>query len=41
VRQLIIWNLITLDGFFEGPTRWDIDFHEYIWGDELEPYPLD
>ena len=33
--KLIIWNLMTLDGYFEGPNR-DIDWHEDVWGDELE-----
>lgn len=36
MRKLIIWNLVTLDGFFEGPKSWDIDWHEQAWGDELE-----
>jgi dihydrofolate reductase len=31
-----MWNLVTLDGFFEGPTPWDLAFHESVWGDELE-----
>jgi len=34
-RQLIMWNLVTLDGFFEGAKKWDLAFHEYAWGDEL------
>ena len=35
-RKLIMWNLVSLDGFFEGPKKWDLDFHNYAWGDELE-----
>lgn len=31
-----MWNLVTVDGFFEGPKRWEIDWHESVWGDELE-----
>jgi len=31
-----MWNLVTLDGFFEGPKSWDIDWHELAWGEELE-----
>ena len=31
-----MWNLITLDGFFEGSKSWEIDWHEYAWGEELE-----
>lgn len=36
MRQLIMWNLITLDGFFEGRKKWELDWHEYVWGEELE-----
>lgn len=31
-----MWNLVTLDGFFEGPKPWDIAWHEDVWGEELE-----
>jgi hypothetical protein len=34
--KLIMWNLLTLDGFFEGSKSWDLDFHLSVWGDELE-----
>src|SRR3546814_198850 len=27
---------MTLDGYFEGKTPWDIDFHSSAWGPELE-----
>lgn len=27
MRKLIVWNLMTLDGYFEGTKPWDIDFH--------------
>ncbi len=36
MSRLIMWNLITLDGFFEGAKGWDLDFHMLVWGDELE-----
>jgi dihydrofolate reductase len=36
MRRLVMWNLITLDGFFEGAKPWDLDFHMLVWGDELE-----
>lgn len=34
--KLIMWNLVTLDGYFEGLNKWDLDFHRHAWGDELE-----
>ncbi|OOG77118.1 dihydrofolate reductase family protein [Algoriphagus sp. A40] len=36
MRKLIMWNVMTLDGYFEGNQNWDLSFHEFIWGDELE-----
>ena len=27
MARIIIWNLVTLDGFFEGEKKWDLDFH--------------
>ena len=38
--KLIMWNVITLDGFFEGEKNWDLDFHEIVWGPELEHFCL-
>ncbi|MGH7490808.1 MAG: dihydrofolate reductase family protein [bacterium] len=41
MRKLIMWNLITLDGFFEGPKSWELDWHNDVWGAELEKFSLD
>jgi dihydrofolate reductase len=41
MRKLIVWNLISLDGFFEGAQPWELDWHEYVWGDELERLSLE
>jgi dihydrofolate reductase len=38
MRKLIMWNVVTLDGYFEGEQAWDLDFHQTVWGDELEAY---
>jgi dihydrofolate reductase len=35
MSRLIVWNLITLDGCFEGEKKWDLAFHGHAWGDEL------
>ncbi|XDD46620.1 dihydrofolate reductase family protein [Leptospira sp. WS39.C2] len=40
MRKLILWNVITLDGFFEGEKNWDLSFHGLIWGKELEEFSL-
>ena len=36
MRKLIMWNIITLDGYFEGNQNWDLSFHNVVWGQELE-----
>ena len=36
MRRLLAWNLMSLDGYFEGPAPWDLAFHQRVWGDELE-----
>ncbi|HYH82397.1 MAG TPA: dihydrofolate reductase family protein [Longimicrobium sp.] len=38
MRKLIMWNMATLDGLFEGKQSWDLDFHEVGWGEELERF---
>ncbi|MBY3053235.1 dihydrofolate reductase family protein [Rhizobium laguerreae] len=38
MRKLVVWNLMTLDGYFEGTKPWDIDFHNFAWGAELQRY---
>lgn len=40
MRRLIMWNLVSLDGYFEGETNWDLSFHELVWGKELEDFSL-
>jgi dihydrofolate reductase len=41
MRKLIMWNLITLDGYFEGANKWDLEWHNAVWGEELERFSLD
>ena len=41
MRKLIMWNLITLDGYFEGEKNWDLPWHEKVWGEELERFSLE
>jgi len=37
VRRLIMWNLVSLDGFFEA-SRGDLSFHQYAGGPDLESF---
>lgn len=41
MRKLIIWNLMTLDGYFEGKSPWDLSYHQLAWGEELRAYALE
>lgn len=41
MRKLIMWNVVTLDGRFEGAEAWDLSFHELVWGPELEALSLE
>ena len=41
MRKLIMWNFITLDGYFEGDKNWDLSFHELVWGPELEKISIE
>jgi dihydrofolate reductase len=36
MAKLIVWNILSLDGFFEGEKKWDLDLHNFVWGPELE-----
>lgn len=39
--KLIMWNIITLDGYFEGEKSWELPFHHLVWGPELEKFSLE
>lgn len=38
MARLLVWNLVTLDGYFEGEKPWDLGWHPR--GDELERLSL-
>ncbi len=41
MRKLIMWNIMTIDGYFEGKQNWDLSFHEVIWGKELQKLSIE
>lgn len=41
MRKLIMWNMLTVDGFFEGTKSWDLDWHQPFWGGELERFSVE
>lgn len=36
-----MWNVITVNGCFEGKQAWDLAFHETVWGEELERFSIE
>ncbi len=36
-----MWNVVTLDGCFEGEKPWDLSFHSLIWGPEVQALILE
>lgn len=36
-----MWNVITLDGYFQGEKNWDLSFHDKVWGPELQKLSLE
>ena len=41
MSKLIMWNIITLDSFFEGEKNWELSFHETIWDSEMEQFCIE
>lgn len=41
MRKLIMWNVISLDGYFEGKKPWDLEFHKTVFEKELEDFSVE
>src|SRR3954468_6958187 len=41
MKKLIMWNVITLDGYFEGKEPWDLEFHQTVYDKELEAFSIE
>ena len=39
--KLIMWNIITIDGYFAGEKSWELPFLEIVWGAEMERFSLE
>src|ERR1700683_2843754 len=39
--KLILWNVMTLDGFFDGARSWELDWHRTVLHDEFHNFALD
>ena len=40
MAQLVVWDIISLDGSFEGNQPWDLRLHEHLWGEDLRQLSL-
>lgn len=40
MRRLIMWNMVTLEGHWDGAEPWTIGWHEVAWGEELERFSI-
>jgi dihydrofolate reductase len=38
--RLIVWDIASVDGYFEGAQQWDLRLHEHIWGEDLRRLSL-
>lgn len=41
MRKLILWNLMTLDGFFSGAKSWELDWLHSCFGKEQESFSIE
>ena len=41
MRRLVMWNMVTLDGFFDGDRSWEINWRQNVWGEDLERFALE
>lgn len=38
--KVIVWNIASVDGRFEGAQKWDLALHAHIWGEDLRRLSL-
>jgi dihydrofolate reductase len=41
MSKLVMWNLMTLDGTFDGATPWDLDWHNPVVDQEFNRLAID
>ena len=41
MSKLIQWNVISLDGFFEGAKSWELDWMQSSFNHELEAFSIE
>ncbi len=41
MSRLIVWNMVSLDGYFEGEKSWDVEWFFPFFSKELEAFSLE
>jgi len=41
MSRLIQWNMLSLDGYFEGAKSWDVEWFHGFFGPELEKFSIE
>jgi dihydrofolate reductase len=41
MSKLIQWNMLSLDGYFEGAQSWDVEWFQGFFNEELEKFSLE
>lgn len=41
MSKLILWNMLSLDGYFEGATSWDVGWFQSFFSKELEDFSIE
>ena len=41
MSRIIMWNLVSVDGLFEGPNSWELDWHQLVLGEEFNLFALE
>jgi dihydrofolate reductase len=41
MSKLILWNMLSLDGFFEGAKSWDVEWFQSFFDKELEQFSIE
>ena len=41
MSKLVMWNLISLDGLFQGEKDWELDWHHSVLDEEFERFAIE
>lgn len=41
MSRVVMWNLVTVDGYFEGAAKWDLGWHKMVLDEEFEQFAIE